>query len=112
MNLTISYRHLESTPAIAQKIEDKASHLKKYFDGELKVDWVCAVDGNIQKSEVTVHAGQDHYHAKAEDQNLYKTLDEAISKLESQIRKKNNKSKKRMQAPKVSNAVSESSEEE
>jgi len=112
MNLTISYRHLESTPAINKKIEDKANHLTKYFDTEFSVDWVCAVEGHVQKSEVNIHAGQDHFHAAAEDGNLYKTLDDVLQKLESQIRKKSSKNKKRMHAQKVSIPVTEDEEEQ
>jgi putative sigma-54 modulation protein len=112
MNLTISYRHLESTPSLNQKIEEKASHLNKYFDGQLNVDWVCAVEGQVQKSEVSVQSGHDHFHAAAEGQNLYKTLDQVLHKLESQIRKKNNKSKKKLHVSKINSLTNEEDNEQ
>ncbi len=87
MKIDITYRHVESTPAIESKIHEKATHLEKYFDGDIDVKWVCDVDRHQQKSEVTVHYGKQHYFASSEDMNLYKTFDQVVSKIEKQIRK-------------------------
>ena len=89
MKINISYHHLESTPSIDEKVREKAGHLNKYFDGNVEVNWVCSVEKDRHKSEVNVHAGKFHFHAEAEDDNLYKTLDEALHKIEKQVRKKN-----------------------
>ena len=88
MNLKISYHHLESTPSIDSKVTEKAGHLKKYFDGKIDVNWVCSVERDRHKSEVNVHAGKFHFHAEAEDDNLYKTLDDVLQKIERQVSKK------------------------
>jgi ribosomal subunit interface protein len=88
MEIKKTYRHLESTPAIESKIDEKAAHLQKYFDSAIEVKWVCEVDGHQQKSDVSVHCGKQHYYASSEDSNLYKTFDQVVSKIESQIRKK------------------------
>ena len=93
MKLNIVYRHLDSTPSIEEKIREKADHLKKYFDGKIEITWTCSVDNKLHRSEVNVHAGHNFFHAKAEDDNLYKTMDEVLSKVERQIRKKNNQLK-------------------
>lgn len=99
MELNISYRHLEPSDAVSAKINEKVGHLKKYFQGRLKVDWVCSVDGHQQhRSEVNVHYGSHNFHAHAVDKNLYHSLDLVLSKLEKQIKKKNEKLKeKRLQ---------------
>ncbi len=87
MNLNITYRHVESTPSIEEKIRDKASKIEKYFDKDVNIDWVCTVDKNQHTSEVNVHASGKHFHAKSEEDSLYKTFDGALQKLEGQIRK-------------------------
>ena len=89
MKLNISYHHLESTPSIEEKIREKAEHLKKYFDGHVEVNWVCSIEKDRHKSDVNVHAGNFNFHATAEDDNLYKTFDEALHKLDKQLKKKN-----------------------
>lgn len=94
MELNISYRHIEPSEAVSQKISEKVEHLKKYFQGQLKIDWVCSVDGHQQhKSEVNVHYGSNNFHAHAVDKNLYHSLDMVISKLEKQIQKKSDQLK-------------------
>ena len=104
MELNISYRHLDSSDAIKQKISEKADHLKKYFHGKLKVDWVCSVDGHQQhKSEVNVHFGAKNFHAHAVDKNLYHSFDMVLSKLEKQIRKVEDKTKNHKQDDTVRN---------
>jgi putative sigma-54 modulation protein len=87
MEIKKTYRHLEPTPAIENKIDEKAAHLQKYFDSSIDVKWVCEVDGHQQKSDVSLHCGKHHYFASSEGSNLYKTFDQVVSKIESQIRK-------------------------
>jgi putative sigma-54 modulation protein len=96
MELSISYRHLDSTPSLDAKITEKAEHLKKYFQGKISVDWVCSVDGHEHTSEVSVHAGHTRFHAHAADKCLYHTLDSALSKMEKQLSRKNSKLKNKI----------------
>lgn len=96
MNLDITYRHLESTPAIDQRIREKAEHLKKYFQGNADVHWTCSIEGERHISDVNVHVGKMFFHARAEDQNLYKTFDEVLSKIERQLRDQKDKAKNRI----------------
>jgi len=93
MNLKLSFRHMEPTPSIENKIQEKATHLKKYFKDKMDIHWVCSLEGNRQRSDVNVHAGHGHFHAFAEGENLYKTMDEVISKIERQLSKKNDQIK-------------------
>ena len=88
MNLNITYRHLDSTEAIDEKIRAKVESLDKYFHGKLDIHWVCSIEDGRHISEVNVHSGKIYFHAKAENDNLYKTFDEVIHKLNAQIRKK------------------------
>lgn len=102
MEVRISYRHLEKSPAVDEKIMEKLEHLKKYFKGKLNVSWVCSVDGHQQhKSEVNINMGQKNFHAHAIDKNLYNTLDMALNKLEKQIEKQDSKRKDKIHSPKV-----------
>ncbi len=94
MNVKISYKNLESSPSIEEKINDKLNHLKIYFSNKMDVNWVCSVDGHQQhKSEVNIHVGHHNFHAHAVDRDLYKSFDHVISKIESQIRKESDKNK-------------------
>lgn len=101
MNLNIVYRHFDSTPSIETKIKEKASHLTKYFNGNVEVNWVCSLEKNFHKSDVNVHAGHNVFHASAQDDDLYKTFDEVLPKLERQLREKNKKIKDHIHKPRM-----------
>lgn len=96
MKLNISYKHLEPLPSIQDRIEKKAKHLKKYFNGSINVNWVCSIDNGMQKSEIHVHADHTDFYASSESRNLYKTFDSAIEKIESQLQKRNDKIKNKI----------------
>lgn len=96
MNLKIAYRHLEPTPSIEAKIEQKARKLKKYFNGKIDVDWTCSVEGGKHHSEVKIAGDQFTFHASSEDGNLYHTFDDAVGKLEKQLQKKKDQMKDKL----------------
>ena len=94
MNVKISFKNLEPSAAVEEKINDKLEHLKIYFKNKMNVNWVCVVDGHHQhKSEVHINVAHHDFHAQAVDRDLYKSLDMVMKKLESQIRKVNDKVK-------------------
>jgi ribosomal subunit interface protein len=88
MKLSITCKNFDTTGSIKQKIEEKSEHLHKFEHGDIRVRWVCSVNNHIHKSEVSVDSDHGHFHASAEDDNLYKTFDEVIPKLEKQLSKK------------------------
>lgn len=88
MDVKISYRHMESTPSLDEKINKKVSKLKKYFHGKMSVEWICSVEGDNHYSDVTVSGDHFSYHATAKEDSLYKTIDGAVHKLERQLEKK------------------------
>ena len=97
MKLQISYRHLSSNPKLTKKIKDKVNHLKKYFNGKLDVRWVCSTAGSLHYSDVGVHGANYFFHSHASSDDLYKTLDLALAKIETQMRRKQKKLKDRLQ---------------
>ncbi len=88
MNLTISFKHLEHTPSLDQKIRSKSEKLEKYFDGKFSVKWTCYVKEKKHYAEIDVSGPRVAYHATADSDNLYKSLDKVIHKIERQLSKK------------------------
>lgn len=85
MEIKISYRHIESTLAIEEKVEQKAKKLKKFFNGKMFVDWTCSVEGDVHCSDVKVSGDHFSYHVTSKDKTLYKTFDDALGKIEKQL---------------------------
>lgn len=87
MNVKISYKHLEHSPALDLKINEKSERITKYLHGSYHVDWVCWTDENEHWAELKVHSDQGDFFAKASTDSMYKTLDKVIHKIERQLDK-------------------------
>jgi putative sigma-54 modulation protein len=87
MKLKISFKHLKHTPALDQRIKEKSEKLEKYFEGNTSVSWVCWVHGDEHWAEIKVHGPKFDFFAKAYADNMYKSLDLCIEKIERQFEK-------------------------
>ncbi|MFP5387441.1 MAG: ribosome hibernation-promoting factor, HPF/YfiA family [Bacteriovoracia bacterium] len=87
MKLTITFKHLEHTPALDERIREKSEKLHKYLGGHLDVQWICGIEDNEHWAEVKIHGGHNDFFAKASADNMYKCLDKVIEKVERQLEK-------------------------
>lgn len=86
MNLEISFRHMEHTESIDEKIKEKmVKFSKKHLAANSTVSWTCIVEHNSHISSVNVVNNGENYHVKAEADSMYKTIDQALQKLEAQM---------------------------
>jgi putative sigma-54 modulation protein len=85
MNLNLTGRHLEITPAIRQHVSDKLAKLKNHFDNVIDVNIVLSVDKLQQKAEGSVHLSGKDLFVECDDENLYVAIDSMIDKLDRQI---------------------------
>jgi putative sigma-54 modulation protein len=85
MDIQITFRHMEHTPALDELIRDKSHKFSKWFGDQAQIKWVCWVDGKDQYSEVSIHSGHKEYFAKAHSDDLYKTVDLVIHKIHNQL---------------------------
>ncbi len=89
MKVQIYGKNITVTPAIAEKIEKKLTHLEKYFiiDENVVANVVVRVYPNKQKIEVTIPTKYAVLRAEVVQDDLYAAIDLAIDKLEDQIRR-------------------------
>lgn len=89
MNISISYKHMESSEAMDAKIREKTEKIAKYFEGTLNVKWICSIEAGIHtaEAEITGYRGAPIF-ASASSDNMYKNFDEVIQKISRQARKK------------------------
>ncbi len=85
MNLNLTGRHLEITPAIRSHVTDKIAKIKSHFDSVMDVNVVLSVDKLRQKAEGSVHLSGKDLFVESEDDNLYVAIDSMIEKLDRQI---------------------------
>ncbi len=87
MNLNLTGRHLEITPAIRAHVLDKLDKIKHHFDHVIDVNVVLSVEKLQQKAEVTVHLSGKAIFVECDDANLYVAIDNLSEKLDRQILK-------------------------
>lgn len=87
MNLKISFKHLKHTPALDERIKEKSEKLNHYFEGNTNISWVCWVNGDEHWAEIKAHGPKFDFFAKACADNMYKSLDLCIEKMEKQFDK-------------------------
>lgn len=97
MKITITFKHLEHTEALDDKIRKKSQKFKKFFSNdEVHIKWTCFLKDKQQFSEVELIGPRDRYHAIAHSDNLYKTFDMVINKVLRQVSKKRKSQKNRI----------------
>ena len=85
MNVNITFRHMDHTSALDQIIREKSEKFSKWFGSQADVQWICWIDGTSHCSEVTVQSGNCEYFAKANADDMYKSFDMAIHKIQNQL---------------------------
>ena len=97
MNVTVSFKHLEHTPALDERIKEKSAKLDKFFGGNLDVKWICWTDENNQQwAEIVLHGPHFDCFARASADTLYKSLDLVVQKAERQVGKYKSKRRSRL----------------
>ena len=91
MKIKITFKHLEHTEALDQKIIEKTAKLKKFFEGNVEVQWTCSIKDGKQVADIHLIGSNFEYKATGESDSLYKTLDIAIKKIATQVEKKKSK---------------------
>jgi putative sigma-54 modulation protein len=98
--VSVTFRHIDSTAAIQQYAERKLGHISKFFKRETQAHLILEVDKYRQHGEVTVKSGRIAVVAQAETKDLYSVIDLLVDKVESQLKKTIDKVKaKKTRAP-------------
>lgn len=99
MNVVVSSRHMDVSPAIKQYAEEKAGKLTKYYDRIQEIE--VTVDADKSKTNalhVKVIVNGEHknlFTAKEDGDDAYKLIDACVKNLERQLSDHHKKVKNR-----------------
>ncbi len=96
MKITVSFQHLEHTPSLDERIQEKSQKLKKYMEGKIHIKWNCYVEDHLHFAEIELLGPKCSFHASAHSDSLYKSMDLVVAKLEKQLDKKHAKLKNKL----------------
>ncbi len=86
MEMHISFKHMEPTEAIKQVTREKSEKLGVYFKGRINVSWNFVVENRDHVAHIHLVGNNMDYFAEARSEDLYKSIDQALAKVEKQIR--------------------------
>lgn len=87
MNIDVTGRHLDVTPALRAYVENKFERLERHFDHVGNTHVILSVEKLTQKAEATVPITRGNVFADAEAEDMYAAIDALVDKLDRQILK-------------------------
>lgn len=93
MNLNITGRHFEITPALKKHIEDKFIKINNHFDHVINAKFILSVEKFDNIVDATIHLPHLDINAKSVDEDMYKSIDLVINRLDRQVIKYKEKNK-------------------
>lgn len=87
MKINLTGHHVDITDSLREYINTKFLRLERHFDQINNVYVVLTVEKINQIAEATVHLKGAEVHAKADNQDMYASIDALIDKLDRQILK-------------------------
>lgn len=87
MQVTVTSRKMEMTPALKTYAEQKVRKLAKHLERVLDAYIVLSVEKYRHKVEVTINANGTMIRGEEETEDMYSAIDQVMDKLDVQIKK-------------------------
>ena len=87
MQINLSGHHVEITDSLRECVNTKFAKLERHFDNINNIHAVLTVEKLNQIAEATVHLKGTEVHAKAQNADMYASIDGLVDKLDRQILK-------------------------
>ncbi len=87
MGIAITFRHLASSDAIKGYIHDKLERVQKYLRQPLDAHVILFTERHEHVAEISLSSAGKQYQARHDSDDMYKSIDMMIDKIEHQIAK-------------------------
>jgi len=88
MNINFTGHDVEITPALRQLIEKKFERIERHFNHNIiNANVILSVQKLNHTAEITILVKGAEINAKAEDEDMYKAIDQMVQKLNRQVMK-------------------------
>ncbi len=91
MKLTVSGRHLEITPAIRERLDQKLEKTLQNLEDHTSTNVVLGAEKHGHWVEITLKTKGYSVHCKDETSDMYAAIDRAVHNIEKQLRKHKDK---------------------
>lgn len=87
MRITFTARHYKAPERLKEYAENKVQDLKKYYDGIIEVEIILDYEKQTQVAEIAAKVHGQRLFALEKSEDIYKSIDLAVTKLERQVKK-------------------------
>ena len=87
MQISVTFRHVDPTPALKAYAEEKLTRVRKYLRRPIDAHVILSVAKERHVAEITLKADHVTMFAEEETHDLYSAIDLALDKLEHQAQK-------------------------
>lgn len=88
MNIEITGRHIDITPAIRAHVEEQMERLDHIWDGKTaNAHVILEVERGLHRSEVVIHWWNETFTATSEVDDMYQSIGQTVDKIEKQARR-------------------------
>jgi putative sigma-54 modulation protein len=87
MQLHITFRQFGSSDSLKEYAKEKVERVNKYLDRAGEAHVVLSLERHLHHAEITIHSGAWVLRGKEKSEDMYASIDAAMDKIESQLRK-------------------------
>ena len=87
MRINFTARHYKPSKRLKEYAQNEVKRLEKYYDGIVDCDIILDYQKDIQIAEVIINVYGSKLTVTEKTDDIYKSIDSAVSKLERQLKK-------------------------
>jgi len=87
MQINLTGHHVEITPALRTYVTSKLSRLERHFEHLIDIHCILTVEKLRHRAEATVNLKGATLFADATEEDMYKSIDMMLDKLDRQVRR-------------------------
>ena len=91
MKISVTFRNAEGEPWQKEYVEERLNKLKKYIDNPVDARVILSVEKFRNTPEINLMANGLNLNGKEEDKDMHLAIDNAIEKIERQLKKRKEK---------------------
>jgi len=87
MKLNVTFRHIKVDSALRDYAKEKILRLKKYVNKVFEVNIILSIEKHRNIAEIIMNADRTRITGKEETDDMYRSVDSAVDKVERQLKK-------------------------
>lgn len=94
MQITVTFRHMDTAHGLRNYVEEKVARVKKYINRPIEANVILSLEKHRHIAEISIIANRVVINGKEEAGDMYSSIDLVMDKIERQLRKYKERLKK------------------